>query len=48
MQNYWCENCNNRWQGDENDLTCPDCKGGEVRKTMSESEAKERGFKERL
>jgi Zn finger protein HypA/HybF involved in hydrogenase expression len=45
MTNYWCETCDKRWQGDNNDLTCPECKSSEVRKTMSPEEAEERGLK---
>ena len=44
MQNYWCENCKKRWTGDNNDLTCPECKSDEVRKTMSEQDAREKGL----
>ena len=46
MTNYWCTNCDKRWIGDDNDLTCPDCKSSEVRKTCSEDEARKRGLLE--
>jgi Zn finger protein HypA/HybF involved in hydrogenase expression len=46
MTNYWCESCSKRWQGDDNDLTCPDCKSDEVRKTMSREEAEKLGLTE--
>ena len=39
MQNYWCEKDNYRWQGEDNDLTCPSCGSDEVRKTMSREDA---------
>lgn len=39
MQNYWCENCDHRWQSDEYQFFCPECKDVEIRKTMSKEQA---------
>lgn len=42
MKNYWCEVCLSRWEGEPK---CPVChEHGEVRATMSEEEARERGL----
>ena len=42
MNNYWCENCDNRWQ-EEDAKECPSCKEKfDIRKTMSKEEAKEK------
>jgi len=42
--NYYCENCNHRWQEDNADK-CPNCQERfDIRKTMSEEEAKEKGL----
>lgn len=46
MNNYWCESCNNRWQTESEDRECPICQSDEIRKTMSEEQAKERGLLE--
>lgn len=42
MQNYWCEDCDNRWKSDEYQFSCPKCHSVEIRKTMSEEQAKEK------
>lgn len=44
MYNYWCESCNKRWQTDNEERNCPDCSSDEIRKTMSEELAGERGL----
>lgn len=42
MQNYWCEDCDNRWQSDEYQFSCPSCHSVEIRKTMSREEAEDK------
>lgn len=44
MYNYWCESCNKRWQTDNEERNCPDCNSDEIRKTISEELARERGL----
>ncbi len=43
MNNYWCENCDHRWE-DENPKKCPLCLSSEIRRTMSREEAERLGL----
>ena len=44
MKNYWCEDCGNRWKTEWDENNCPRCSSQEIRVTMSEEEAKEKGL----
>jgi Zn finger protein HypA/HybF involved in hydrogenase expression len=43
MKNYWCSDCNNRWQG-EDEKTCPNCNSNEIRVTMDRETAEKLGL----
>ena len=42
MAYLWCESCDKRWEGEEK--VCPECSSTEVRVTVSEEVARERGI----
>lgn len=45
MKNYWCEQCDHRWQEEDRAKECPKCHEiCDIRTTMSEEEAKEKGL----